>query len=149
MIKKGTGKQSMEAGDPDDGDNGSDGEDDDEDKEERTPCKWCQLKKIPCLQQEGKRSTKREIASPGPSELLKKRRRVVDSDKEEVEGERDKREEEEEEGEPAPKKARSEKGKERAVKVMTENKYIIIMNDTPMITTFQAVLVVLRRRVLI
>ncbi|KAJ3858929.1 hypothetical protein EV359DRAFT_87022 [Lentinula novae-zelandiae] len=56
MIKKGTGTQSMEARDPNDGDNGSDGEDDDDDKE-WTPCERCQSKKIPCLQQEGKRNT--------------------------------------------------------------------------------------------
>ncbi|KAJ3804247.1 hypothetical protein F5876DRAFT_83484 [Lentinula aff. lateritia] len=146
---EGTGKPSTEAGDPDDGDNRSDGEDDDEDDEERPPCERCRMKKIPCLQQEGKRSTlickpchdskdrgigepngsiagrqsttpRRKGKSPppapiaGPSELPKKRRRVVDSDKEEVEEEGDKGEEGEEEGELALKKARSEKEKDRA-----------------------------------
>ncbi|KAJ3806302.1 hypothetical protein F5876DRAFT_80843 [Lentinula aff. lateritia] len=199
LLRKGTGKQSVEAGDPDDGDNGSDGEDDDDDEEEWAPCEQYQSKKIPCLQQEGKRSTvickprhdlkvqcsysgrpvatrqeggsnltgerivvlesqmaqllannqqlrdsqirtntyqchllkkidwlimdaargKSPPAPPitGPSEVPRKRMRVVDSDEEEVEGGEDKGEEEEEgegEGEPAPKKVRSEKGKERA-----------------------------------
>ncbi|KAJ3924225.1 MAG: hypothetical protein NXY57DRAFT_970416 [Lentinula lateritia] len=58
-----------------------------------------------------------ELPEAGPSELSKKRRRVVDSDEEE-EMEKEEVEVEEEGGEerdkPAPKKARSEKGKERA-----------------------------------
>ncbi|KAJ3886204.1 hypothetical protein GG344DRAFT_81938 [Lentinula edodes] len=50
MIKKGKDKQRREVsgGDPDDG--GDSGEDDDDD-EERAPCEWCQMKKIPCLEQ--------------------------------------------------------------------------------------------------
>ncbi|KAJ3913451.1 hypothetical protein F5877DRAFT_83785 [Lentinula edodes] len=56
MIKKGKDKQRREVsgGDPDDGSGG--GEDDDDD-EERAPCKRCQMKRIPCLEQVGKRST--------------------------------------------------------------------------------------------
>ncbi|KAJ3804349.1 hypothetical protein F5876DRAFT_83339 [Lentinula aff. lateritia] len=64
-----------------------------------------------------------EMPEAGPSQLPKKRRRVVDSEEEEeekiVEGEKDGEgeeeveEEEREENEPAPKKARLEKGKER------------------------------------
>ncbi|KAJ3804071.1 hypothetical protein F5876DRAFT_83837 [Lentinula aff. lateritia] len=45
------------AGDPDDGDDGSDGGDDEDDEDEKAPCKRCRIKKIPCLQQEGKRNT--------------------------------------------------------------------------------------------
>ncbi|KAJ3870851.1 hypothetical protein F5051DRAFT_447043 [Lentinula edodes] len=57
VVRKAKGKQRMEAsgGDPDDGGDG--GDDDDEDDEERAPCEWCQQKKIPCLEQVGKRST--------------------------------------------------------------------------------------------
>ncbi|KAJ3858151.1 hypothetical protein EV359DRAFT_88177 [Lentinula novae-zelandiae] len=40
-------------GDPDDGDDG----DNDDDEEEREPCERCKAKKIPCLQQAGKRSS--------------------------------------------------------------------------------------------
>ncbi|KAJ3803577.1 hypothetical protein F5876DRAFT_84986 [Lentinula aff. lateritia] len=75
-----------------------------------------------------RRKTPPEMPEAGPSGLSRKRRRVVDSDEEEEkEMEKDKEEVEvevevveiEEEGEeerdePAPKKARSEKGKERA-----------------------------------
>ncbi|KAJ3804742.1 hypothetical protein F5876DRAFT_82657 [Lentinula aff. lateritia] len=57
LIKKGTGKQGAEARDPDDGDNGSDGGDDEDDEDEKAPCERCRIKKIPCLQQEGKRTT--------------------------------------------------------------------------------------------
>ncbi|KAJ3884678.1 hypothetical protein GG344DRAFT_83659 [Lentinula edodes] len=67
-----------------------------------------------------RRNSLPEMPEPGPSRLPKKRRRTVDSEEEEEDrrmeeeedGEGD--EEVEEEGEPAPKKARSEKGKERA-----------------------------------
>ncbi|KAJ3804017.1 hypothetical protein F5876DRAFT_83920 [Lentinula aff. lateritia] len=172
------GNRQTEYRDPDDGD----GEDDDEDDEERAPCERCRMKKIPCLQQEGKRivtrreggsnptgeriavlesqmvqllannrqlregqvkantyhrhinqkldAARRRTSPPkmpktGPSELPKKRKRVVDSDEEEEEREREAEEqeeekdqgegeEEEEERELAPKKAWSEKGKERA-----------------------------------
>ncbi|KAJ3874512.1 hypothetical protein F5051DRAFT_443273 [Lentinula edodes] len=57
VVKKGKGKQRVEAsgGDPDDGGDG--GDDDDEDDKERAPCERCQQKKIPCLEQVGKRST--------------------------------------------------------------------------------------------
>lgn len=67
-----------------------------------------------------RRKTPPEMPEPGPSRLPKKRRRVVDSEEEEEDrrmGEEEDgegEEEVEEEGEPAPKKARSEKGKERA-----------------------------------
>ncbi|KAJ3884662.1 hypothetical protein GG344DRAFT_83696 [Lentinula edodes] len=67
-----------------------------------------------------RRNSPPEMPEPGPSRLPKKRRRVVDSEEEEedrrMEEEEDGEGEEEveEEGEPAPKKARSEKGKERA-----------------------------------
>ncbi|KAJ3858296.1 hypothetical protein EV359DRAFT_87954 [Lentinula novae-zelandiae] len=56
LVKKGKGRLRNEAsgGDPDDGDDG--GEDDDDD-EERAPCEWCVNKRIPCLEQVGKRST--------------------------------------------------------------------------------------------
>ncbi|KAJ3884986.1 hypothetical protein GG344DRAFT_83263 [Lentinula edodes] len=56
VAKKGKVPQRSEAsgGDPDDGD---DGENDDEDDEERAPCERCYSKKIPCLEQVGKRST--------------------------------------------------------------------------------------------
>ncbi|KAJ3911256.1 hypothetical protein F5877DRAFT_86238 [Lentinula edodes] len=56
VVKKGKVPQRNEfsGGDPDDGGNG--GEDDDDD-EERAPCERCQMKKIPCLEQVGKRST--------------------------------------------------------------------------------------------
>ncbi|KAJ3803686.1 hypothetical protein F5876DRAFT_84695 [Lentinula aff. lateritia] len=57
LIKKGSSKQGAEAGDPDDGDDGSDGGDDEDDEDEKAPCVWCQLKKLPCLPQEGKRYT--------------------------------------------------------------------------------------------
>ncbi|KAJ3846083.1 hypothetical protein EV368DRAFT_89575 [Lentinula lateritia] len=142
-VKKGKALQRAEAsgGDPDNGNDGEDG-DNDNDKE---PCERCKAKKIPCLQQAGKRSSiicqvrantydrhiikklewlmrdaarRREesLEAPiaGPSELPKKRRRVVDSE-DEQEKERDQEEagEEEEEGELALKKAWSEKGKER------------------------------------
>ncbi|KAJ3858259.1 hypothetical protein EV359DRAFT_88001 [Lentinula novae-zelandiae] len=73
-----------------------------------------------------RRRTPPELPEAGLSGVLKKRRRVVDSDEEEereIEGEMEKEGEEvevEEEGgeerdEPAPKKARSEKGKERDI----------------------------------
>ncbi|KAJ3854071.1 hypothetical protein EV368DRAFT_80995 [Lentinula lateritia] len=82
---------------------------------------WHLLKKIDWLIMDAARKGKLPPPTPitGPSELPKKRRRVVDSDEEEVEGEGDKREggeeeEGEEEEEPAPKKARLEKGEERA-----------------------------------
>ncbi|KAJ3804136.1 hypothetical protein F5876DRAFT_83700 [Lentinula aff. lateritia] len=58
MVKKGKDKQRREVsgGEPDDGGDG--GEDDDnDDDEERAPCERCQLKRIPCLEQVGKRST--------------------------------------------------------------------------------------------
>ncbi|KAJ3913161.1 hypothetical protein F5877DRAFT_84069 [Lentinula edodes] len=57
VVRKAKGKQRMEAsgGDPDDGGDG--GDDDDEDDDERAPCERCQQKKIPCLEQVGKRST--------------------------------------------------------------------------------------------
>ena len=71
-----------------------------------------------------RRRTPPELPEAGPSDLSKKRRRQVDSDEEEEQrrveqevGEEEDgegEEEVEEEGEPAPKKARSEKGKERA-----------------------------------
>ncbi|KAJ3858183.1 hypothetical protein EV359DRAFT_88125 [Lentinula novae-zelandiae] len=71
-----------------------------------------------------RRKSPLEMPKAGPSRLPKKRRRVVDSEEEEEqeeveerveEGEEDGEGEEEEEGdEPAPKKARSDKGKERA-----------------------------------
>ncbi|KAJ3885709.1 hypothetical protein GG344DRAFT_82433 [Lentinula edodes] len=77
-----------------------------------------------------RRRTPPEIPQPGPSELPKKRRRVMDSDEEEEQerveekvgeedGEGERKEEieegeEEERGESALKKARTEKGKERA-----------------------------------
>ncbi|KAJ3858301.1 hypothetical protein EV359DRAFT_87945 [Lentinula novae-zelandiae] len=56
VVKKGKAPQRNEAsgGDPDDGD---DGENDDEEDEERAPCERCYSKKIPCLEQVGKRST--------------------------------------------------------------------------------------------
>ncbi|KAJ3803716.1 hypothetical protein F5876DRAFT_84615 [Lentinula aff. lateritia] len=57
LIKKGSSKQGAEAGDPDDGDDGSDGEDVEDDEDEKAPCERCQLKKLPCLPQEGKRYT--------------------------------------------------------------------------------------------
>ncbi|KAJ3849620.1 hypothetical protein EV368DRAFT_85366 [Lentinula lateritia] len=70
------------------------------------------------------RTSPPKMPETGPLELLRKRRRVVDSDEEEEkaeeQGNRGEEEEEEEQelGEerkaPAPKKARSEKGKERA-----------------------------------
>ncbi|KAJ3847092.1 hypothetical protein EV368DRAFT_88152 [Lentinula lateritia] len=55
-VKKGKAPQRAEAsvGDPDDGDDGEDGDDDDKDKE---PCERCKAKKVPCLQQAGKRSS--------------------------------------------------------------------------------------------
>ncbi|KAJ3870434.1 hypothetical protein F5051DRAFT_447721, partial [Lentinula edodes] len=56
--EKGKGRARIPAqpvgGDPDDGD---DGDDDDDDEEEREPCERCKAKKIPCLQQAGKRSS--------------------------------------------------------------------------------------------
>ncbi|KAJ3884088.1 hypothetical protein GG344DRAFT_84594 [Lentinula edodes] len=56
--EKGKGRAKVPApsvgGDPDDGD---DGDDDDDDEEEREPCERCKVKKIPCLQQAGKRSS--------------------------------------------------------------------------------------------
>ncbi|KAJ3858389.1 hypothetical protein EV359DRAFT_69046, partial [Lentinula novae-zelandiae] len=57
VVRKGKGQQRTEAssGDLDDGDDG--GDDDDDNKEERAPCERCQLKKIPCLEQVGKRNT--------------------------------------------------------------------------------------------
>ncbi|KAJ3858277.1 hypothetical protein EV359DRAFT_87977 [Lentinula novae-zelandiae] len=57
VVKKGKGRQRIEAsgGEPDDG--GDSREDDDDDDEERAPCERCQLKKIPCLEQVGKWST--------------------------------------------------------------------------------------------
>ncbi|GAW08808.1 hypothetical protein LENED_010898 [Lentinula edodes] len=56
VVKKGKAPQRNEVSgrDPDDGD---DGENDDEDDEERAPCERCFTKKIPCLEQVGKRST--------------------------------------------------------------------------------------------
>ncbi|KAJ3803654.1 hypothetical protein F5876DRAFT_84794, partial [Lentinula aff. lateritia] len=56
VVKKGKAPQRNEfsGGDPDDG---GDGGEDDDDDEERAPCEWCQMKKIPCLEQVGKRST--------------------------------------------------------------------------------------------
>ncbi|KAJ4478607.1 hypothetical protein C8R41DRAFT_922912 [Lentinula lateritia] len=68
-----------------------------------------------------RRTSPPEMPEPGPSRLPKKRRRVMDSEKEEEDrrigededGEGDEEKEEEEGGEPVPKKARSEKGKER------------------------------------
>ncbi|KAJ3883995.1 hypothetical protein GG344DRAFT_84780 [Lentinula edodes] len=67
-----------------------------------------------------RRKSPPEMPEPGPSRMPKKRRRAVDSEEEEEDrrmGEEEDgegEEEVEEEGEPAPKKARSEKGKERA-----------------------------------
>ncbi|KAJ3803805.1 hypothetical protein F5876DRAFT_84389 [Lentinula aff. lateritia] len=55
VVRKGSGKQSVEAGDPDDGNDGSDDGDDEDDEDEKAPCERWHLKKIPCLQQEGKR----------------------------------------------------------------------------------------------
>ncbi|KAJ3858187.1 hypothetical protein EV359DRAFT_88118 [Lentinula novae-zelandiae] len=64
-----------------------------------------------------RRRTPPEVPEAGPLGLSKKRRRVMDSDEEEDQGEvEEKVGEEEEDGEgdePAPRKARSEKGKER------------------------------------
>ncbi|KAJ3803898.1 hypothetical protein F5876DRAFT_84180 [Lentinula aff. lateritia] len=57
LIKKGSSKQGAEAGDPDDGNDRSDGGDDEDDEDEKAPCARCQLKKLPCLPQEGKRYT--------------------------------------------------------------------------------------------
>ncbi|KAJ3803914.1 hypothetical protein F5876DRAFT_84135, partial [Lentinula aff. lateritia] len=57
LIKKGSSKQGAEARDPDDGDDGSDGGDNEDNEDEKAPCERCQIKKIPCLQQEGKRTT--------------------------------------------------------------------------------------------
>ncbi|KAJ3805000.1 hypothetical protein F5876DRAFT_82308 [Lentinula aff. lateritia] len=63
-----------------------------------------------------------EMPKTGPMELLRKRKRVVDSEEEAkgIEGKDEEQEQEEEQGEEeeeelAPKKARSSKGKERAV----------------------------------
>ncbi|GAW09890.1 hypothetical protein LENED_012102 [Lentinula edodes] len=63
-----------------------------------------------------RRTSPPEMPKAGPSRLPKKRRRVVDSEEEEEEQEIVEAEEgEEEEGDkPVPKRARSEKGKERA-----------------------------------
>ncbi|KAJ3911310.1 hypothetical protein F5877DRAFT_86161 [Lentinula edodes] len=50
---KGKAKAQPVGGDPDDGDDG----DDDDDDDDRTPCERCRSKRIPCLQQAGKRSS--------------------------------------------------------------------------------------------
>ncbi|KAJ3858232.1 hypothetical protein EV359DRAFT_88053, partial [Lentinula novae-zelandiae] len=52
MKSKGKGKASAQpvGGDPDNGD-------DDDDDEDREPCERCKVKKIPCLEQAGKRSS--------------------------------------------------------------------------------------------
>ncbi|KAJ3872054.1 hypothetical protein F5051DRAFT_445562 [Lentinula edodes] len=56
VVKKGKAPQRNETsgGDLDDGD---DGDNDDEEDEEQAPCERCYNKKIPCLEQVGKRST--------------------------------------------------------------------------------------------
>ncbi|KAJ3911386.1 hypothetical protein F5877DRAFT_86032 [Lentinula edodes] len=56
LKSKGKGKAKVQpvGEDPDDGD---DGDDDDDDEEDREPCERCRSKKIPCLQQAGKRSS--------------------------------------------------------------------------------------------
>ncbi|KAJ3897524.1 hypothetical protein F5879DRAFT_995905 [Lentinula edodes] len=59
--EKGKGREGIPArpvgGDPDNGDDGDNDDDDDDDEEEREPCERCKAKKIPCLQQAGKRSS--------------------------------------------------------------------------------------------
>ncbi|KAJ3804628.1 hypothetical protein F5876DRAFT_82854 [Lentinula aff. lateritia] len=57
VVRKGSGKQSVETGDPDDGDDGSDDGDDEDEEDEKATCERCHLKKLPCLPQEGKRHT--------------------------------------------------------------------------------------------
>ncbi|KAJ3859496.1 hypothetical protein EV359DRAFT_68103, partial [Lentinula novae-zelandiae] len=140
LVKKGKAPQRAEV-------SGGDLDDSDEEDNEKEPCKQCKAKKIPCLQQAGKRSSiillesqmaqllannwqlregqvrantynrhiikkldwlmrdavrRRELSpeapTAGPSELPKKRRRVIDSG-EEQEKERDQDEEVEEEEE--------------------------------------------------
>ncbi|KAJ3860913.1 hypothetical protein EV359DRAFT_84840 [Lentinula novae-zelandiae] len=56
LVKKGKAptRNEVSGGDPD---NGDDGEDDDDKDEEKEPCEQCKAKKIPCLQQAGKRSS--------------------------------------------------------------------------------------------
>ncbi|KAJ3812270.1 hypothetical protein F5876DRAFT_74984 [Lentinula aff. lateritia] len=51
------GEAATLAGDPNDSNNGSDGGDDEDDRDEKAPCERCRIKKIPCLQQEGKQNT--------------------------------------------------------------------------------------------
>ncbi|KAJ3897906.1 hypothetical protein F5879DRAFT_995403 [Lentinula edodes] len=56
LVKKGKAlpRNEVSRGDPDDS---KDGKDSDEDDEEKEPCEQCQAKRIPCLQQAGKRSS--------------------------------------------------------------------------------------------
>ncbi|KAJ3885534.1 hypothetical protein GG344DRAFT_82606 [Lentinula edodes] len=110
---KGKAKAQPVDEDPDDGDNDND----------KKPCEQCRTKKISYqMQAARRRRLPPELPEAGPSGLLKKRRRVVDSDEEEereIEGEMEKEGEEEEGEAPAPKKAKmaaSEKGKEKEVK---------------------------------
>ncbi|KAJ3871849.1 hypothetical protein F5051DRAFT_445771 [Lentinula edodes] len=110
---KGKAKAQPVDEDPDDGDNDND----------KKPCEQCRTKKISYqMQAARRRRLPPELPEAGPSGLLKKRRRVVDSDEEEErekEGEEVEVEEEEEGEAPAPKKAKtaaSEKGKEKEVK---------------------------------
>ncbi|KAJ3805010.1 hypothetical protein F5876DRAFT_70161 [Lentinula aff. lateritia] len=60
IIRKEKGKQRVEAigGDPDDVDNsGDDNDDNNKEDGEKVPCKRYQIKRIPCLEQAGKKST--------------------------------------------------------------------------------------------
>ncbi|KAJ3925600.1 MAG: hypothetical protein NXY57DRAFT_1068057 [Lentinula lateritia] len=72
LVKKGKAptRNEVSGGDPD---NGDDGKDDDDKDEEKEPCEQCKAKKIPCLQQAGKRSSiilKKEVTSNPTSERL-------------------------------------------------------------------------------
>ncbi|KAJ3872675.1 hypothetical protein F5051DRAFT_444973 [Lentinula edodes] len=103
--------------DPDDGDDGDDGDDDNEDQE---PCEQCRSKKIPCLQQAGKRSS--VICKPchdskdGLDGIVEESEEEEEVEEKEKEMEKDGEGEEEEMGEAemAPTEAQSKKGKERA-----------------------------------
>ncbi|KAJ3846288.1 hypothetical protein EV368DRAFT_89272 [Lentinula lateritia] len=68
LVKKGKAppRNEVNGGDPDDGDDSEDGNEDDEEKE---PCEQCKAKKIPCLQQAGKRSSIISARGVGESDV--------------------------------------------------------------------------------